>query len=691
VEDLTPIALVGAGGIGKTSIALIVLHHNRIKQRFGGNRRFIRCDQFPVTLTHFLSRLSKVIGAGVENPEDLASLLPFLSSKTILVVLDNAESILDPQGANSQEIYAAVEELCRLETICICITSRISAVPPDCETFEIPVLSMESARDTFYRSYKTRERPDSIDDVLKQLDFHPLSINLLATVAQQNKWRVERLVEEWERRRTGVLQTEHKTSLAAAIEVSLASPMFGELGPDARGLLEVVAFFPQGVDEANLKWLFPTVSNPSTIFDKFCVLSLTYQSDGFITMLAPLRDYLRPNNPKSSPLLCRTKDCYFTRMSIVLLPNKPGFRDAEWIMSEDVNVEHLLDVFTSVDANSGDVWDACTNFMAHLYWHKKRQTVLRPKLEDLPDGHRSKPQCLFELSRLLYLVGNHAERKRLLTHALKLERERENNRGVALMLLNLSDANRLLHIHEEGAQQAKEALEVYERLGDAEGQAGCLETLAYFLCSDNQLDAAEEMASRAIKLLPEKGQEFRVCQAHRVLGDIYHSKGEREKAIHHLEVALGIASTFNWYPQLSRIHRSLASLFYKEGEFSDALAHTEQAQSHTANDTYSLGRTVLLQARVCYRQHRLEDAKSEALRALEIFEKLGATGDLGRCRTLLQNIEEATESEATENWSTSCESDSGGEFPVSILSPSPVNSPFFARGTPPRINGHSLS
>ena len=74
-------------------------------------------------------------------------------------------------------------------------------------------------------------------------------------------------------------------------------------------------------------------------------------------------------------------------------------------MSEDVNIEHLLDVFTSIDANSGDVWNACAYFMNHLYWHKKRLVVLGPKIERLADNHYLKPVCLFQLSQLFRSIG----------------------------------------------------------------------------------------------------------------------------------------------------------------------------------------------------------------------------------------------------------------------------------------------
>ena len=679
-ENLRPFALIGTGGIGKTSIALTVLHHDRIKQRFGDNRRFIRCDQLPASRTHFLSRLSKVIGAGVENPEDLTPLRPFLSSREMVIFLDNAESVLGSQGTSAEEIYAAAEELSRFSNICLCITSRVSIVPPDCKRLDIPTLSIDAARRTFYRIYDSDERSNLVDSILERLDFHPLSITLLATGAHHNKWSTRRLTEEWEKQRTGVLQAQHNKSLAATIELSLASPMFQDLGSDARDLLGVVAFFPQGVDENNLSWLFPDISDRANIFDKFCVLSLTYRSNGFITMLAPLRDHLCPKDPTSSPLLCATKECYFRRLSVDLYPGKPGWEEARWITSEDVNVEHLLDVFTSVDTNSVDVWDACYNFTRHLYWHKKRRVALGRKIEELPDDHPSKPRCLFQLSWLFNSVGNGPEYKRLLTHALKLWREREDDFHAAQALTHLSNANRLLGLYKEGISQAKEAFGICERLNDIPVQAQSLGCLAQLLHCDRQLDAAEEAGSRVINLLPNKGEEFLVCISHRLLGDIFCSKGETEKSINHFETALGIATSFSWHSQQFWILHALAGLFFKQGRVDDAHVYVERAKSHAINDSYSLGRAMELQAWFWYRESKYEEAESEALCAADVYEKLGVAKRVAACRATVRDARRGKEGPAV-----SRESGLDGEPPEAIIFYTSVNSSFSAH------TGHYLA
>ena len=287
---------------------------------------------------------------------------------------------------------------------------------------------------------------------------------------------------------------------------------------------------------------------------------------------------------------------------------------------------------------------------------KNRGKLLRSVIEGLPDSHPSKARCLAKLSRLFQSVGNVEERKQLLIRTLTLERERGNVFRVAQSLRRLSDVNRTLGLSREGIQQAEEALEIYKRLGDTLEEANCLRSLARLFVKDNQLDAAEVAALRSIDLLSEKGQEYQVCRSHRLLGNIYRSKGEEEKAIHRLETALTIASPPNWHSELFSIHYDMASLFFDEGKFDNANTHIEQAKSHVVDDAYYLGRGMEMQAWIWDGQGRLEEARSEALRTLEIYERLGAARDAKRFRLFLQEIGKPSGSHVPD------ESDSGSKF-----------------------------
>jgi tetratricopeptide (TPR) repeat protein len=252
---------------------------------------------------------------------------------------------------------------------------------------------------------------------------------------------------------------------------------------------------------------------------------------------------------------------------------------------------------------------------------------------------------LHALTRLFQSVGDFTEQKSHLNQTLKLAREQGCDDWVTRVLEELSDVNGSLGFTKEGIQQAREALEIYQRLGSTVGQARCLRFLARLLLKDQKLDAAKKAASQAIDLLPEKGQEFLLFQSHRLLGDIYSSEGEREKAINHYDSAIAIALPFNWERDLFLIYYSLSELFLNQREFDSANAYIEQAKSHVVNNTLNLGRTMGQRAIIFFRQNRLEEAKSEVLRALDTYKELGAAKNVKGCRALLQQIEREMESQ----------------------------------------------
>jgi len=248
---------------------------------------------------------------------------------------------------------------------------------------------------------------------------------------------------------------------------------------------------------------------------------------------------------------------------------------------------------------------------------------------------------LFRLSRLFESVGNRAESKRLLVHALKLLREQGDDLWVAHALEALATTNRMLGCYTEGIQQAKEASEIFKQFDNGFGQAQALVSLAWLFFDAEQLADAEEAASQAIDidLQGDEGQ-IQASIHHGILGEICAAKGETEKAIGHFETALGIASSFNWHDNQFWIHYSLARLFSDQKRFDQAHAQIERAKSHVANDPYRLGRVTKLDARILFREGKFEEAKFEASCAVDVFGKLGAATDLERCRKFLGLIEE---------------------------------------------------
>jgi len=288
-DQLASVALFGSIGIGKTSVALTLLHHNQTQTKFGTNRHFVRCDDLANSLGGFLECLCDSIRAN--RTTDVAQLRSHLeSSPPLMLLLDGADVILDPLAPEAKDISAAIEEFGSCENVCLVTTSRMH---PDIHGFhrvEIPTLSEDGARDTFY-SLCDLERSPAVDDLIAGLDFHPLSINLLASFVRENDWDESMLLRVWDDDQTSFLKTSYYRRFEDAVESLLCSPTVKGLGTVARDVLETIVASPGGVKESTLDSTFSEISGIGGIVAVFCKLSLLYHEDGFVKVPSPFRFY----------------------------------------------------------------------------------------------------------------------------------------------------------------------------------------------------------------------------------------------------------------------------------------------------------------------------------------------------------------------------------------------------------------
>ena len=286
--------LSGAVGIGKTTIALATLHHDRTQAKFGPSRHFMRCDDLINSLESFLERLSSSIKLSPTRTMD--ELRPHLMSlPPLMLALDGVERILDPLAKESREICTAIEEISQYEGVCLLATSRMRVDIQGFHTVEVVNLPEDGAQDIFYSLCHLTRSP-TIDNLLASLDFHPLSIDLLSRAAFENYWDESKLVQEWNNNQTSIMKVDDQ-SLEATIESALAPPTIANLGLAAYATLGAIAAFPSRVEETRVRRIFPAIREVAEVIDVLCKFYLLERHDGLVKMSSPLRFYFLKCTP----------------------------------------------------------------------------------------------------------------------------------------------------------------------------------------------------------------------------------------------------------------------------------------------------------------------------------------------------------------------------------------------------------
>ncbi|KZV63942.1 hypothetical protein PENSPDRAFT_691220 [Peniophora sp. CONT] len=296
------VAILGPGGIGKTSIALAVLHDVRVKKLYGNHRCFMSCEA-TTTADAAVRALADALHVVLEESCSAESardrVLLSLTEVSGIVCFDNLETPLD---ADKRAVEDLLNDITALPSVALLITSRDKS---------IPTLKWTSPRLTHIEPFSRKAALATWDDIcdlhdeytmrlVRAVDRMPLAVTLLARLASIEQ--SPRLVwNRWEAERTDMIhdgdRNDRLYSVGASIELSLRDRA------EAAALLGIICMcLPYGVWDDRigsldgLKDRRESVASCLTLLKK---LSLVYTESvswdtqiQIIRVLSPIRHHM---------------------------------------------------------------------------------------------------------------------------------------------------------------------------------------------------------------------------------------------------------------------------------------------------------------------------------------------------------------------------------------------------------------
>ncbi|KAJ7278041.1 hypothetical protein C8J57DRAFT_1579875, partial [Mycena rebaudengoi] len=329
LQNSAHVAILGAGGMGKTSLATAALHNPQVEAKYL-HKYFVPCHSSP-TCTELAAAIADHIG--LEKGSNMAQKIAhyFAYAPPSLLVLDNLETPWEPLSSRSD-----VEEFLSLVTdvphLGLMITLRGSERPSKVKwthPFLAPLkpLSNVAAWQTFIEVADIDHDDSSIKELLELTGNLPLAVSLIASVAGLEGCAPA--LSRWKLESTQMLSDgyDQRSSLDISIMLSYTS---SRMTAGAQELLSILSMLPDGLADADL--VQAKLPIPDILACKATLIQTALAfvgQDQHLKVLVPIREHMLSIHPPKNALKLKLREHFHQILDL-------------WSQFKNLNVADIL-------------------------------------------------------------------------------------------------------------------------------------------------------------------------------------------------------------------------------------------------------------------------------------------------------------------------------------------------------------
>ncbi|KAJ7195930.1 P-loop containing nucleoside triphosphate hydrolase protein, partial [Mycena pura] len=294
------IAILGAGGMGKTSVARAVLHHPDITLKYGECRMFVACD-VASTVAELVTLIANYLGLQHGKNPKQQILHHFSSRPPTLLILDNLETSWEPT-VSRKEIEEFLSLLTDIPHLALIITMRGAERPAQVRwtrPFLQPLspLTHDAAQKTFIDIAGEMHDSEDIEKILHLTDNMPLAIDLMAHLVDSEGCPI--ILSRWDTEKTSLVSNgyDQRSNLDMSIAMSLSSPRVASV-PGTKDLLSLLSMLPDGLSDTELRQSNFPIDNVLECKATLLRTSLAYStSQKRLRVLVPIQEHMQRYHP----------------------------------------------------------------------------------------------------------------------------------------------------------------------------------------------------------------------------------------------------------------------------------------------------------------------------------------------------------------------------------------------------------